>query len=244
MSKLKAPAYQWYPRDYIASTRVTMMSLAEEAIYRRLLDYCWLEGSISADPHRVQRLIGKGATIDEIKEALVMFETHPEDDAKLIHPRLDMQRKERESNSKKKAEAANIRWGKVQSKCNAHAYAPALQMVCPTTTTTPTTTSTTTPTTNTTTNNKSAIADDIEKVWKAYPNKKGKKNAIKGITKALKTYTLEDLIKRIDDYSKSTDPRYHKHGSTYFNGEHYDDEYQPVKAYEEPAAHLSWSNKP
>jgi len=71
---------------------------------------------------------------------------------------------------------------------------------------------------------------DIEKVWASYPNKKGKKNAVKGIARALKTYTPEDLIKRIHAYSKSTDPKYYKHGSTYFNGEHYEDELQPLKA--------------
>ena len=72
--------------------------------------------------------------------------------------------------------------------------------------------------------------DDIEKVWKAYPNKKGKKNAVKGIAKALKTHTPEELIKRIHSYAKATEPKYYKHGSTYFTGEHYEDELQPLKA--------------
>jgi len=223
MSKLKAPAYQWYPRDYIASTRVTMMSLPEEAIYRRLLDYCWLEGSIDANPERIQRLIGKEAKIDEINEVLTMFEPHPEIENKLTHPRLDMQRKEMEANSKKRSKAARARGDKEQCTSNAS----ALQVVCPTTTTTTTTTPTTTTTKNKTTTS-SPKGDDVEKVWSAYPNKKGKKRAIPAIKKALKKYSKDELIAKIKLYEKScSNPKYIAHGCTWFCNERYEDDLTP-----------------
>jgi len=51
----KAPAYQWYPRDFEGDELVKLMSLEEEGAYRRLLDHQWLHGSIPDDV----RLLGK-----------------------------------------------------------------------------------------------------------------------------------------------------------------------------------------
>lgn len=220
MAKLKAPAYQWYPRDYIASTRVTMMTLTEEAIYRKLMDYCWLEGSISADVKQVQRLIGKGCTNDEVTEALKMFEPHTSDDTKLIHPRLDMQRKDRESHSKKCAEAANIRWGNSAMQVQCKSNASAMQTECSTSAS------------SYTTSNKedSSSNDDAETVWKAYPNKQGKKRAIPAIKKALKKYSVDELKTKIDNYVKTCrDPKYIAHGCTWFCGERYEDDLTPIE---------------
>ena len=45
----KAPAYQWYARDFEADEAVKLMTLEEEGAYRRLLDHQWLHGSIPAD---------------------------------------------------------------------------------------------------------------------------------------------------------------------------------------------------
>jgi uncharacterized protein YdaU (DUF1376 family) len=150
--KLKSPAFQWYPRDYISSSRVTMMSLLEEAIYRKLMDYCWLDGSISADPERIQRLIGKESTIPAIKEVLKMFHVSEADPDALIHDRLEIEREKQKSNSEKRAAAANKRWDKQkESKADANAMqmhttsnAPGMQKECLTTTIA--TTTTTTPT--------------------------------------------------------------------------------------------------
>ena len=45
----KAPAFQWYPKDYLSDLNVVVMTLEEEGAYRRLMDYCWLHGSIPDD---------------------------------------------------------------------------------------------------------------------------------------------------------------------------------------------------
>ena len=63
MSKKKAPAFQFYPGDWLGSQRVTLMSLEEEGAYIRLLSYCWQHGSIPREPEKIARLIGKGASI-------------------------------------------------------------------------------------------------------------------------------------------------------------------------------------
>jgi uncharacterized protein YdaU (DUF1376 family) len=108
----KSPAFQWYPKDILASARVQEMSLAEEGAYRRLLDFCWLGGSIPADEKRCARLIGKGATPEIAKVCLEMFSPHPEDESKMIHDRLEVERAKQESNSKARQQAAKARWKK------------------------------------------------------------------------------------------------------------------------------------
>lgn len=42
----KLPAFQFYPRDWLASPSVMMMTLAEQGAYMRLLSFQWLNGSI------------------------------------------------------------------------------------------------------------------------------------------------------------------------------------------------------
>lgn len=108
----KAPAYQRYSKDYLASVRVQMMTLAEEGAYNRLLEYCWINGSIPADPGKLARLVGKGCTVEIAKVCLEMFVPDPGEPDKMIHDRLEQERKKQESNSEARREAAAVRWNK------------------------------------------------------------------------------------------------------------------------------------
>jgi len=108
----KSPAFQWYPKDILASARVQEMSLAEEGAYRRLLDYCWINGDIPADEKRCARLIGKGATVEIAKVCLEMFTASPDDDSRMIHDRLETEREKQEANSKARQKASEARWSK------------------------------------------------------------------------------------------------------------------------------------
>lgn len=108
----KSPAYQWYPKDILASARVQMMSLAEEGAYRRLLDYCWINGSVPNDSAKAARLIGKGCTAEIAKVALEMFIPHPTDSDKLLHERIEAEREKQKSNSNARRKASAARWNK------------------------------------------------------------------------------------------------------------------------------------
>lgn len=55
----KAPAYQWYPKDYDTDEAVKLMTYEQEGIYRRLLDHQHLHGSIPADPKAIAQLVPK-----------------------------------------------------------------------------------------------------------------------------------------------------------------------------------------
>lgn len=73
------------------------------------------------------------------------------------------------------------------------------------------------------------IENDVEEVWKAYPNKKGKQVAIKSITKILGTISKDELLRTIERYVQYVEQQrsngfnlQYKNGSTYFNGGYVD----------------------
>jgi len=88
----KAPAFQFYPQDYLASARVAEMTLEEEGVYIRLLCYCWASGSIPKDPERCARLAGKGCSVETATVVQRSFSEHPTDMQRLIHDRLEIER--------------------------------------------------------------------------------------------------------------------------------------------------------
>jgi len=101
MSKSKAPAFMFYPADWLGSQRVSLMTLEEEGAYIRLLSYCWQHGSIPADPVKLARLIGKGASTTLAQEVATMFQP-PLDSGSgtggvLVHDKLDALKRERET---------------------------------------------------------------------------------------------------------------------------------------------------
>lgn len=70
---------------------------------------------------------------------------------------------------------------------------------------------------------------NFEKIWTMYPNKKGKDKALKKYL-SLKDVSDETIIKGIENYIseikyKKIEQRYIKHGSTWFNGECWKDDY-------------------
>lgn len=100
MAKTKSPAYQWYPKDIISSQRVALLTLTEEGAYRRALDFCWLHGSVPADPKKLSALIGKGCTPNhakKIKEFFTLMDGFPD---KMIHDRLEKERTKQKRFSK------------------------------------------------------------------------------------------------------------------------------------------------
>ena len=89
------------------------------------------------------------------------------------------------------------------------------------------------------------ISADFEKLWELYPRKLGKKKALAAYEKAIKKGVSFETIKQgIKNYNKQieankTDTAFIKHGSTWFNGECWNDEYatgNPAPAQEQQEA--------
>ena len=89
----KAPAFQFYPGDYLSSQRVSLMTLEEEGAYIRLLCYCWKHGHIPSDPIQLAHLIGKGASVALATKVSKMF--LDKGGSRLVHDKLEELRAER-----------------------------------------------------------------------------------------------------------------------------------------------------
>jgi len=94
MAKEPSPAFQFYPKDFIADEHVAVMSMAERGVYISLLCFCWMQGSIPKDETLAGRLVG--ATPRDIngavKTVLTRFLPDPSDPTRLIHKRLEAER--------------------------------------------------------------------------------------------------------------------------------------------------------
>lgn len=112
--KGKAPAFQFYPADYLADENVALMTLEEQGAYLRLMCFEWREGSIPADIKKLARLCGCSAdAMQQMWGALApCFEPHPEHDDRLVHPRLQKERDALRSRSEQARKAAQARWSK------------------------------------------------------------------------------------------------------------------------------------
>lgn len=90
--------------------------------------------------------------------------------------------------------------------------------------------------------NTNNISNEFDILWKLYPRKIGKPKALKAYTKARKNgVSFDDVKKGIESYiadisAKKTATEYVKHGSTWFIGECWNDEYE--KKTVSPYAHL------
>ena len=72
---------------------------------------------------------------------------------------------------------------------------------------------------------KEKYIEQCDLLWKKYPNKKGKAIAYNKIPKLLKKYSLEELMRCIDRYSKEVqgkDKQYIKQGGTFFTNGYVD----------------------
>jgi len=98
----KAPAFQFYAAEYLADENVQLLTLEQEGIYIRLLAYCWREGSIPAEPTKLSRLC-KGCTREALSVVIELFESGGPD-GRLVHSRLEDERRKHEAYRKKQAE--------------------------------------------------------------------------------------------------------------------------------------------
>jgi uncharacterized protein YdaU (DUF1376 family) len=114
--KNKLPWFKFYPADYIGSERTVLMTLEEEGAYIRLLSYCWIHGSIPADPIQIAALIGKNCTPALAVSVAQAFQVDARNEDRMVHARLNSERKQSEDRSKERGASgkrgASARWGK------------------------------------------------------------------------------------------------------------------------------------
>jgi uncharacterized protein YdaU (DUF1376 family) len=107
MAAEKAPAFQFYPKDFLSDGKVAAMTLAERGAYITLLCLCWQERSIPAESSRLARMVGTSpAAFARLWPALEpCFHVSDDDPGRLVHLRLEKERtkqnayRERQSNA-------------------------------------------------------------------------------------------------------------------------------------------------
>lgn len=89
----KAPAFQFYPKDFLTSERVRLMSHTERGIYITMLCMCWLEESLPADVEQLGRLLHvKAQQFQRIWIEGPLASCFQERNGRLYNARLDAER--------------------------------------------------------------------------------------------------------------------------------------------------------
>jgi hypothetical protein len=89
----KSPAFQFYPKDWLADDKVKLMSAAARGMYITLLCYNWLDGSIPETTNALARLVSVPKNRFELVWNRVLskcFIVRPE--GRLTNPRLERER--------------------------------------------------------------------------------------------------------------------------------------------------------
>jgi uncharacterized protein YdaU (DUF1376 family) len=89
----KSPAFQFYPKDFLSSTKVQRMSLTEVGAYTMLLAYCWLDGSITADVRELARILKVPPKQFERMWAGPLSECFTPKSGRLVNERLEDERR-------------------------------------------------------------------------------------------------------------------------------------------------------
>lgn len=91
----KSPAFQFYPKDYLADANTRRMTFQQRGMYWDLCCHCWLDG-LPADPAEIALTIGitKPARFISSDWPLLSrcFRPDPANTNRLIHPRLERER--------------------------------------------------------------------------------------------------------------------------------------------------------
>lgn len=221
----KAPAFQFYPQDYLSSARVAEMTLEEEGAYIRLLCYCWTTGSIPADPERCARLVGKGCSVSVITSVQRSFNVCSTNVQRMTHDRIEKEREKQllrriqtSEAGKKSAEiravsavkkkTSNKRSTNVQRNLNPSSSSSD-EDVCVSC---------------------ESQVDQFDMFWAVCPRKTAKGNAKTAWLKAVKKNTPAEIIAGMERYAKSvkgTEAQYIAHPASWLNAERWLDELEP-----------------
>jgi uncharacterized protein YdaU (DUF1376 family) len=89
-----SPAFQWYPKDYLSSSKVQRMSMTERGIYQTLLSQCWLDNGLPTDLAQLAQMVTmKEAQFTRIWTNGPLHQCFHERGGRLHNNRLDEERR-------------------------------------------------------------------------------------------------------------------------------------------------------
>jgi uncharacterized protein YdaU (DUF1376 family) len=114
----RTPAFQFYPSDFLGSSKVSRMSLTERGAYITLLAYCWQDGGLPTDTKTLAAMLHVKAIQFDRMWSGPLHECFHERNGKLQNARLEEERKKQADFRKQQKDKADKRW---QSHSNATA---------------------------------------------------------------------------------------------------------------------------
>ena len=107
----RSPAFQFYPRDFLSSSKVDQMSMTERGIYITLLARCWLDNGLPADLGDLARMVRiPKARFERIWIRSQLSACFEQKQDRLINPRLEIERRVQTEYRRKQKEKADKRW--------------------------------------------------------------------------------------------------------------------------------------
>lgn len=104
MAAEKSPAFQFYPKEFLADGNVSGMSLSERGAYITLICICWNDGSLPMATDRLANMVGlPPRAFSKIWPALrACFQ---EREGRYIHPRLEREREKQDTYRRRQSDA-------------------------------------------------------------------------------------------------------------------------------------------
>lgn len=226
-ARQKAPAYQWYPKDYISDSAVMAMTLEAQGLYRLLLDVCWLDSGLPMRPHELWR-IGRCESLEHFEQLWpAIAPKFYEKDGKYHNRRLDDERKKQANNRKQRQLAADKRWKLEHDARNAN----ALREQCLSSpSSSPTATATPVREKKPRASRVLVIAEGFDAFWDAYPRHAKRAEAEKAWTKLSPDVFTRNAIlsalqwqRRLPDWTKDGG-QFIPYPASYLNGRRWEDE--------------------
>ena len=101
----KSPAFQFYPKDFLSSPKVALMTSTERGVYITLLSRCWLDNGLPTDLHVLARFVGmRIAQFERLWSHGTLHECFTERSGRLHNARLDQERRVQAEFRKRQAE--------------------------------------------------------------------------------------------------------------------------------------------
>jgi uncharacterized protein YdaU (DUF1376 family) len=214
----KAPAFQFYPKDWLTDPDVVCMSMAQKGAYITLICYCWKEDKLPNNPDYIRKLLGnvpKWKTLwNGIKHKFEIRGNY------LIHPRLEKEKLKQEEYRLKKSisgkKGMEKRWSKSGNNYN------TVTDVLITKNNSSSSTSSSIP------HSSDIYTSSFNEFWELYPRKVGKKKAIEAWNKIKQDDgSIERILEALKEQKETKQWQNHRfipHPATWLNQERWNDE--------------------
>lgn len=115
MASEKAPAFQFYPKDFLSDKHVRVMSMEARGVYITLLAMAWLDGDLPADEESLAIMLGMPVKVFRKVWPIISI-CFDESHGRLTQKRLEAERAKqaefRKTASERGEKGAAARWSK------------------------------------------------------------------------------------------------------------------------------------